>query len=155
MWCSVFLSKEIKMDWESPSSSCEESPSPTRRRLCRMDALNPMSQSSCNSEVCVCIILLGLGNYQHFLNTDQVSCIKSWHQMLGLTLSLVHFFLDQIFADLHHDFDFSFIFSSISCTAACVKEWGWQWSIIFLLPTNTMKWPKPPLNWVYCLVLSV
>ncbi|XP_044044664.1 caspase recruitment domain-containing protein 14 isoform X2 [Siniperca chuatsi] len=41
---------EREVDWESPRSSYEESSIPTRRRLCRMDAVNPMSLSSCNSE---------------------------------------------------------------------------------------------------------
>ncbi|XP_041789301.1 caspase recruitment domain-containing protein 14 [Chelmon rostratus] len=41
---------ESEVDWESPRSSCEESPFPTRRRLRRMDAVNPMSLSSCNLE---------------------------------------------------------------------------------------------------------
>ncbi|XP_074483982.1 caspase recruitment domain-containing protein 14 isoform X2 [Sebastes fasciatus] len=46
---------ETGVDWGSPSSSFEESPlppprMPTRRRLCRMDAVNPMSNSSCNLE---------------------------------------------------------------------------------------------------------
>ncbi|XP_054897440.1 caspase recruitment domain-containing protein 14 isoform X2 [Poeciliopsis prolifica] len=40
--------KEIS--WESPTSSSEECPVPDRRRLRRMDALNPMSLSSCTSE---------------------------------------------------------------------------------------------------------
>ncbi|MED6231862.1 hypothetical protein ATANTOWER_011563 [Ataeniobius toweri] len=38
------------ISWESPTSSSEESPLPVRRRLRRMDALNPMSLSSCYSE---------------------------------------------------------------------------------------------------------
>ncbi|KAF1395567.1 hypothetical protein PFLUV_G00012860 [Perca fluviatilis] len=42
---------ETEMDWESLRSSCEESllcplRTPTRRLLCRMDAINPMSLSS-------------------------------------------------------------------------------------------------------------
>ncbi|XP_068445393.1 caspase recruitment domain-containing protein 14 [Clinocottus analis] len=47
---------ESEVDWESPSSSFEESSLtppkvPNRRRLCRMDAVNPMSMhSSFNSE---------------------------------------------------------------------------------------------------------
>ncbi|XP_035993017.1 caspase recruitment domain-containing protein 14 isoform X2 [Fundulus heteroclitus] len=40
--------KEIS--WESPTSSSEECPPSVRRRLRRMDALNPVSQSSCSSE---------------------------------------------------------------------------------------------------------
>ncbi|XP_014325734.1 caspase recruitment domain-containing protein 14 isoform X1 [Xiphophorus maculatus] len=40
--------KEIS--WESPTSSSEECPLPVRRRLRRMDALNPMSLNSCTSE---------------------------------------------------------------------------------------------------------
>ncbi|XP_027872143.1 caspase recruitment domain-containing protein 14 isoform X2 [Xiphophorus couchianus] len=40
--------KEI--GWESPTSSSEECPLPVRRRLRRMDALNPMSLNSCTSE---------------------------------------------------------------------------------------------------------
>ncbi|KAK5900021.1 hypothetical protein CesoFtcFv8_009437 [Champsocephalus esox] len=44
----------LDMDWESPRSSFEESPClprmPTRRKLCRMDAVNPLSTSFCNSE---------------------------------------------------------------------------------------------------------
>ncbi|XP_070773304.1 caspase recruitment domain-containing protein 14 isoform X2 [Enoplosus armatus] len=40
--------QERETDWESPGSSFEEIP--TRRRLRRMDAVNPMSMSSCNSE---------------------------------------------------------------------------------------------------------
>ncbi|XP_014859746.1 PREDICTED: caspase recruitment domain-containing protein 14 isoform X2 [Poecilia mexicana] len=40
--------KEIS--WESPTSSSEECPLPVRQRLRRMDALNPMSLSSCTSE---------------------------------------------------------------------------------------------------------
>ncbi|KAJ4944291.1 hypothetical protein JOQ06_012835 [Pogonophryne albipinna] len=44
----------LNMDWESPRSSFEESPClprmPTRRKLCRMDAVNPLSTSFCNSE---------------------------------------------------------------------------------------------------------
>ncbi|XP_036972222.1 caspase recruitment domain-containing protein 14 isoform X1 [Acanthopagrus latus] len=38
------------MDWESPRSSCEDSKFPSRPRLRRMDALNPMSPSSCHPE---------------------------------------------------------------------------------------------------------
>nr|XP_046258842.1 caspase recruitment domain-containing protein 14 isoform X2 [Scatophagus argus] len=38
------------VDWESPVSSCKEYPFPARRRLCRMDAVNPMIPRSCNSE---------------------------------------------------------------------------------------------------------
>ncbi|KAK5601523.1 hypothetical protein CRENBAI_024565 [Crenichthys baileyi] len=39
-----------EISWESPTSSSEECPLPVRRRLRRMDALNPMSLSSCYSE---------------------------------------------------------------------------------------------------------
>ncbi|XP_029998822.1 caspase recruitment domain-containing protein 14 [Sphaeramia orbicularis] len=40
-------SDETEVCWESPRSSCEEEvPFPTRRRLRRMDAINPMSVSS-------------------------------------------------------------------------------------------------------------
>ncbi|XP_062288130.1 caspase recruitment domain-containing protein 14 [Scomber scombrus] len=41
-------SDEREDGWESRRSSCEESSFPNRRRLCRMDAINPMT--SCNSE---------------------------------------------------------------------------------------------------------
>ncbi|XP_019939518.1 caspase recruitment domain-containing protein 14 [Paralichthys olivaceus] len=41
-------SEEAEVDWESLRSSSEESSN--RRRLCRMDAINPMSLSSCQSE---------------------------------------------------------------------------------------------------------
>ncbi|KAM7418485.1 hypothetical protein PAMA_015889 [Pampus argenteus] len=41
-------SHESEVSWESLGSSCEEFPN--RRRLCRMDAVNPASWSSCNSE---------------------------------------------------------------------------------------------------------
>ncbi|KAM9363498.1 caspase recruitment domain-containing protein 14 [Symphorus nematophorus] len=43
---------EGEEDWESLRSSSEESPVPARRRLRRMDAVNPMSLSPFNSEVC-------------------------------------------------------------------------------------------------------
>ncbi|KAM4584078.1 caspase recruitment domain-containing protein 14 [Odontesthes bonariensis] len=43
-------SDEKEVSWENLGSSCEEIPLPGRRRLCRMDALNPISFSSCNSE---------------------------------------------------------------------------------------------------------
>ncbi|XP_017287923.1 caspase recruitment domain-containing protein 14 [Kryptolebias marmoratus] len=43
-------SDEEKGSWQSPSSSCEEDPLPPRRRLRRMDAIDPNSQSSFNSE---------------------------------------------------------------------------------------------------------
>ncbi|XP_023262636.1 caspase recruitment domain-containing protein 14 [Seriola lalandi dorsalis] len=43
-------SDETEVSWESPRSSCEESPFSNRRRLCRMDALNPMSLSTFNLE---------------------------------------------------------------------------------------------------------
>lgn len=46
-----FLSKEVEVNWESPRSSLGESQTPTRRRLRRMDAVNPMLLSSFNSEV--------------------------------------------------------------------------------------------------------
>ncbi|CAL1602174.1 unnamed protein product [Knipowitschia caucasica] len=36
-------SDDLGSSWGSPSSNCEESPFPNRRRLCRMDAVNPMS----------------------------------------------------------------------------------------------------------------
>lgn len=49
MQCNVFVSKD--MDWGSPSSSCEDSECPSRPRLRRMDALNPMSPISCHPEV--------------------------------------------------------------------------------------------------------
>ncbi|XP_030592736.1 caspase recruitment domain-containing protein 14 [Archocentrus centrarchus] len=42
-------SEETKGSWDSPRSSCDESPVSSRRRLCRMDALNP-SRIFCNSE---------------------------------------------------------------------------------------------------------
>ncbi|KAM7393644.1 hypothetical protein PAMP_020501 [Pampus punctatissimus] len=42
-------SHESEVSWESLGSSCEEFPN--RRRLCRMDAVNPTSWSSCNSEM--------------------------------------------------------------------------------------------------------
>ncbi|XP_054460882.1 caspase recruitment domain-containing protein 14 [Anoplopoma fimbria] len=46
---------ETEVDWESMRSSFKVSPPtppkiPNRRRLCRMDAVNPMSLISCNSE---------------------------------------------------------------------------------------------------------
>ncbi|XP_040000721.1 caspase recruitment domain-containing protein 14 isoform X2 [Xiphias gladius] len=41
---------ETEICWESPRSSCEEFPFPNRRRLRRMDAVNPMSLRSCSSE---------------------------------------------------------------------------------------------------------
>ncbi|XP_070406148.1 caspase recruitment domain-containing protein 14 isoform X2 [Nothobranchius furzeri] len=45
------MSPEKKgVGWDSPTSSSEESPLPPRRRLRRMDAVNPMSLSSFNSE---------------------------------------------------------------------------------------------------------
>ncbi|GAA6228590.1 caspase recruitment domain-containing protein 14-like isoform X2 [Lates japonicus] len=43
-------SDETEGGWESLRSSSEESSSPNRRRLRRMDAVNPMSLSSCPSE---------------------------------------------------------------------------------------------------------
>ncbi|XP_040893017.1 caspase recruitment domain-containing protein 14 [Toxotes jaculatrix] len=43
-------SDETEAGWESPRSNCEESPFSNRRRLCRMDAVNPMSPGSCYSE---------------------------------------------------------------------------------------------------------
>ncbi|XP_042284811.1 caspase recruitment domain-containing protein 14 [Thunnus maccoyii] len=43
-------SDEREVSWESPGSSFEESSFPNRRRLCRMDAVNPMSRSPCDSE---------------------------------------------------------------------------------------------------------
>ena len=46
---NVFVSKD--MEWGSPSSSCEDSECPSRPRLRRMDALNPMSPISCHPEV--------------------------------------------------------------------------------------------------------
>uniref|UniRef100_A0A4W6DEA1 Caspase recruitment domain family, member 14 n=1 Tax=Lates calcarifer TaxID=8187 RepID=A0A4W6DEA1_LATCA len=51
MYCPVFVSKETEGGWESLRSSSDESSSPNRRRLRRMDAVNPMSLSSCPSEV--------------------------------------------------------------------------------------------------------
>ncbi|XP_060948155.1 caspase recruitment domain-containing protein 14 [Limanda limanda] len=45
-------SEEADDDWASPGSSFEECPNSNRRRLCRMDAINPMSLSSCQSDVC-------------------------------------------------------------------------------------------------------
>lgn len=41
---------EREVDWESPTSSYEQCSIPTRRRLCRMDAVNPMSLSPSSSE---------------------------------------------------------------------------------------------------------
>ncbi|XP_071360283.1 caspase recruitment domain-containing protein 14 [Trachinotus anak] len=43
-------SDETEVGWESPRSSCDESPFPNRRRLCRMDAVNPTSLNSCHLE---------------------------------------------------------------------------------------------------------
>ncbi|XP_029357200.1 caspase recruitment domain-containing protein 14 [Echeneis naucrates] len=43
-------SDDTEADWGSLRSSCEESLVPNRRRLQRMDAINPMSLSSCHSE---------------------------------------------------------------------------------------------------------
>ncbi|XP_059185327.1 caspase recruitment domain-containing protein 14 [Centropristis striata] len=55
MLMCVFVLKEPEEEWESSRSSCEESPLSLpsihpRRRLRRMDAVNPMSLSSGNSE---------------------------------------------------------------------------------------------------------
>lgn len=52
MSCFVFGSKDTEVSWDGPSSSTEELP--TRRRLRRMDALNPMLLRDCNSEVNDC-----------------------------------------------------------------------------------------------------
>ncbi|KAK5866541.1 hypothetical protein PBY51_020726 [Eleginops maclovinus] len=47
-------SDDLTMDWDSLRSSFQESPClptmPARRKLCRMDAVNPLSSSFCNSE---------------------------------------------------------------------------------------------------------
>lgn len=43
-------SDDLGSCWESPTSSCEDSPFPARRRLRRMDAVNPMCMSSTISE---------------------------------------------------------------------------------------------------------
>ncbi|XP_022067809.2 caspase recruitment domain-containing protein 14 [Acanthochromis polyacanthus] len=43
-------SDELEVGWESLRSSCEEFRVPARRRLCRSNAVNPMSLSSSNSE---------------------------------------------------------------------------------------------------------
>ncbi|KAM9857602.1 caspase recruitment domain-containing protein 14 [Aulostomus maculatus] len=43
-------SHEEQVGWEIPRSSCEGSSIPNRRRLCRSDAINPMSLSSSISE---------------------------------------------------------------------------------------------------------
>ncbi|KAG7486636.1 caspase recruitment domain-containing protein 14 [Solea senegalensis] len=43
-------SDETEVNWGSLRSSCEESSYSNRRRLCRMDAINPLSLSSCQSE---------------------------------------------------------------------------------------------------------
>uniref|UniRef100_A0A667XWH8 Caspase recruitment domain family member 14 n=1 Tax=Myripristis murdjan TaxID=586833 RepID=A0A667XWH8_9TELE len=42
-------------DWESQGSSSEECSTPPRPRLRRMQAINPASLSSCNSEVCASV----------------------------------------------------------------------------------------------------
>ncbi|XP_070683664.1 caspase recruitment domain-containing protein 14 [Pempheris klunzingeri] len=49
-------------NWQSPRSSCEESPFKTRRRLCRMDAVNPMPLTSCNSEYDYAVASIRSGN---------------------------------------------------------------------------------------------
>ncbi|XP_041642288.1 caspase recruitment domain-containing protein 14 [Cheilinus undulatus] len=41
---------ETETEWGSPGSSFEDSPVRPRRRLCRMDAVRPMSMSACNPE---------------------------------------------------------------------------------------------------------
>nr|XP_020451666.1 caspase recruitment domain-containing protein 14-like [Monopterus albus] len=43
-------SDENEVGWDSPKSSCDKCSVPIRRRLCRMDAVNPTSQSFSNSE---------------------------------------------------------------------------------------------------------
>ncbi|XP_034450557.1 caspase recruitment domain-containing protein 14 isoform X2 [Hippoglossus hippoglossus] len=43
-------SEEANEGWASPGSSFDGCPNPNRRRLRRMDAINPMSLSSCQSE---------------------------------------------------------------------------------------------------------
>ncbi|XP_035493976.1 caspase recruitment domain-containing protein 14 [Scophthalmus maximus] len=43
-------SEESEVGWESPRSSCDETPRQNRRKLRRMDAVNPMSLSSWQSE---------------------------------------------------------------------------------------------------------
>lgn len=44
------LWRSNEISWESTTSTSEECPLPARRRLRRMDALNPVSPSLCNSE---------------------------------------------------------------------------------------------------------
>ncbi|XP_008303233.1 caspase recruitment domain-containing protein 14-like, partial [Stegastes partitus] len=43
-------SDEAEVAWESPRSSCEEFQGPARRRLCRSNAVNPLSLSPSSSE---------------------------------------------------------------------------------------------------------